>query len=112
MAWSVVAVLALLLQGLLVFAPAKAADGFALDAAAICSVAGKMVDDTGKAHDPSASHCPLCQNLQPSLGLSPPAVMAILPQAKPLGLARPVSPVMGQPFQPVGFLSRAPPVAA
>ncbi len=104
-AWSVAVVLALMIQGLLALAPAKAADSFGWDVAAICSAAGQ---DT-PAHDPAASHCPLCQNLQPSLGLAPPPATALPPQAKPRGLAGQARPAIDPSFQPVGFLSRAPP---
>ena len=111
-AWSVVVVLALMIQGLLALAPAKAADSFGWDVAAICSAAGKAAGQDTPAHDPAASHCPLCQNLQPSLGLAPPPTTTLLPQAKPRGLAGQAHLTIDQPFQPVGFLSRAPPVTA
>jgi hypothetical protein len=107
-AWSVVVVLALMIQGLLALAPAKAADSFGWDVAAICSAAGQ----NAPAHDPAASHCPLCQNLQPSLGLAPPPATALPPHANPRELAGQAHPAIDQPFQPVGFLSRAPPITA
>lgn len=111
-AWSVVVVLALMIQGLLALAPAKAADSFGWDVASICSTAGKTAGQNAPAHDPAASHCPLCQNLQPSLGLAPPVATALPPHANPRELAGQAYPTIDQPFQPVGFLSRAPPLAA
>jgi hypothetical protein len=111
-AWSVVVVLALMIQGLLALAPAKAADSFGWDVAAICSVAGKAAGQDAPAHDPAASHCPLCQNLQPSLGLAPPPAPALLRQAKPRGLPGQVHTAIGPAFLPIGFLSRAPPRTA
>jgi hypothetical protein len=111
-AWSVAVALVLLLQGLFAGFPAGAAGGFALDAASICSSVVKVSGEADQPHDPAAPHCPLCQNLQPSLGLSPPAIVAVLPQAKPAHLAGHASPIEAKPFQPVGFLSRAPPIFA
>jgi hypothetical protein len=111
-AWSVAVVLALMIQGLLALAPAKAADSSGWDVAAICSVAGKAAGQDAPAHDPATSHCPLCQNLQPSLGLAPPPATALLPQANPRELAGPARPAIDPSFQPVGFLSRAPPRTA
>jgi hypothetical protein len=111
-AWSVVVVLALMIQGLLALAPAKAADSFGWDVASICSAVGKAAEQDAPAHDPAASHCPLCQNLQPSLGLAPPPAPVLLPPAKPRKLAGQAHRAIDQPFQPVGFLSRAPPIAA
>ena len=111
-AWSVVVVLALMIQGLLALAPAKAADSFGWDVAAICSVAGTTAGQDAPAHDPAASHCPLCQNLQPSLGLAPVPAATPLPQAKPRRLAGHGFAIGAPALHPVGFLSRAPPLAA
>jgi len=109
LAWSVVAVVALLFQVLGLAVPVSASDAFAIDAAAICSATAGPAGDTGKAHDPSASHCPLCQNLGPSLALLPPAPAIGLPQGQALRSALPSVTVFDHPIHSAGFHSRAPP---
>jgi hypothetical protein len=111
-AWSVVVVLALMIQGLLALVPAKAGNDPGWDTAAICSTAGNGTGQTDPTHDPAASHCPLCQNLQPSLGLAPVPAATPLPQAKPRRLAGHGFAIGAPALHPVGFLSRAPPLAA
>ncbi len=111
-AWSVAVVLAILLQGLLALAPAQASDGFALDAASICSSAVKASGEADRPHDPSASHCPLCQNLQPSLGLSPASAVVILARTKPERLVPIAATGIARAVRPAGFHSRAPPISS
>lgn len=111
-AWSVAVVLALMIQGLLALVPARADSSPGWDTAAICSTMGSVAERTAPTHDPAASHCPLCQNLQPSLGLAPVPAATPLPPAKPRRLAGHGFAIGGPALHPVGFLSRAPPLAA
>lgn len=110
MAWSVVAALALLLQGIFAFTPVQAADSFVISAASICSASGKTTPEAGSAHEDGASHCPLCQSLQPSLGLTPPATHFGLTVAVPSRLAAAPAAGTPEPTPAASFRSRAPPI--